>query len=364
MTNRIITMQLLALLLVFTACAPKSEKVSTAQSKQPSDLAAPDRVTEAPADELDVLIPRMASADIQLREDAQKKFEMVCHNAARPGAEDERLELCQRIIMHLDAKSPLDARVWMIRQLEKIGRTESVAALAGLLNDDKPLIRETARRALQHNPADSVRDVIEKALAQAKTADDQIAYLNVLAARRESQSVPIIITWTKSEFPQIAAIAIAALGDIGGPDATDNAGAALSNCRLQAASRSRDRLAQSHRTFAGGGVSESSRPRIFDDLYISAGDESTRFAALRGLTRAKGPAAVVTLLEIMQNADPEMRIKAAQLALEIPGEAVTLTLAMMMSETPPNVQASLLEGLGQRGDPTARARRYQRCSQR
>ncbi len=350
MRRTIIAIPLLTLL-VISACTQRTQPAAPGVTVQPKGEVEPERQY---LPRIDALIPQMASDDVTVRQESQKTFEMMCLSAARPGAEQERVGLCRQIVRRLGPETPQAARVWMIRQLERVGRDECVAALAELLDDEDPLIRETARRALQHNPSADVRPVLEQALEKADSSEWRIALINALAGRREVDSVGVLGDWATRSEGDVAAVAIAALGDIGGAAAIEmlyelwqRNDPAVESQVTAALLRISERLAES-------GDRELAT-QIFDDLYTYSGSEPTRLAALRGLTLAKGPAALAILLEIMQSAEPEMRQRAARLAFEIPGEAVTLTLAMMMFEMPAAVQVTLLEGLGQRGDPTARA---------
>lgn len=336
MRTTTIAMQLLVLLAVGTAGAQQTRQ-------QDEDLR-----------RIDALIPQMASDDVALRQESQKTFEMICLSSARPGAEPERAELCGQIVRRLGPETPMRARVWMIRQLERIGGDECVDALTKLLGDKDALIRETARRALQQNSSARVRPVLERALEQADTPERRIALINVLAARREADSAETLCRWAKQPQRDVAAAAIAALGDLGGDQAIETLYAlwheddpAMQKQATAALLRIGEQLADAgERELAG---------QLFDDLYKYSGFEPISRGALRGLTLAKGPAAIVPLLRIMEEGDPQMQTYAARLAAEIPGEAVTLTLAMMMPNTPDSVQATLLEGLGKRGDATARS---------
>jgi HEAT repeat protein len=351
-------MQLVTLLAVGAACTQQTESVEPDAGTQPSNQPARQEQQVEPRSEtlrqIDELIPRMASADVAVRQDSRKTFEMKCLHAARPGAEQERMDLCRQIIRRLGADTPRPARVWMIRQLERVGRDECVDALAQLLGDEDPLIRETAGRALQHNPSGNAGLRLKEALQRADSADWQIALINAVASRREAGSFALLSEWAKRPGRRVSAAAIAALGDLGDvqaieplyalwreddPIVQEQAAAALLRLAEQIA-------ASGDRELAG---------QIFDDLYVYGDSEPTRLAALRGATLAKGPAGVVPLLEIMREGEPELGLRAARLAVDIPGEAVTLTLAMMMADMPPAVQAALLEGFGERGDATARS---------
>lgn len=350
MKKTIIATQLLTLLVIVAACTQTTESVKPGVAPQEAKVE-PER--ELPP-QIDALIPPMASDDVAQRQEAQKTFEMMCLSAARPGAEDERVELCRQIVRRLGPETPLAARVWMIRQLERVGRDECVDQLALLLGDDDALIRETARRALQHNSSANVRPVLEQALKQADTPEWQIALINALAARREAESLPVFCDWAKRPEADVAAAATAALGDIGGDQAIETLYALWRADDPAVQKRAAAALLRLAEQLVEAGDRELGI-QIFDDLYMYGDTEPTRLAALRGSTLAKGPAAVVPLLEIMRADEPESALRAARLAVQIPGEAVTLTLAMMMADMSPAVQAALLEGLGSRGDATARS---------
>lgn len=357
MKRTIVVAQLLALLVIVASCAPKPEVEPDAPKYPPAESVPPDAMgtlDDRYRQTIDTLIPKMASDDLKVRADSQTQFESFCLMAGRPGAEEERVAMCRQIIRRLDERTPQLARVWMVRQLERIGRDEAVNELAQLLGDRDPFVRETARRALQKNPSDKVGFALARALEKADTPEWQIALLNVLGARRETENSATVIDWATRSQGDVAAAAIAALGDIGGSEATET---------LYTLWQSDDPVVHNHAANAllriGYRLAEDGKrqqaARLFDDLYVSSTDGATRMAALHGLTLSRGPASVAILLEIMQDGEPEMRLRAARLALGIPGEAITLTLAMMMYDMSPSVQVVLLEGLGKRGDATARA---------
>ena len=358
MRRTIIAMQLPWLLVFIAACTAKTEPVKLDVEERPRAEAAPQATKAEPESEylreIDRLIPQMASEDVVVRQESQKTFELMCLSAARPGADGERVELCQQIIRRLSPETPRRARVWMIRQLERVGHDECVAALAALLGDPDALIRETARRALQHNPSASVRRVLEQALEQADSSEWRIALINALAAQREAASVGVLREWAGRPERGVAAAAIAALGDIGGEQAVEALYALWHEDNPVVRNQATAALLRIGEQLVEAGDREMAA-QLFDDLYTHCDYEPTRLAALRGRALAKGPAGIVPLLRMMQDGEPEMQLRAARIAVEIPGEAVTLTLAMMMSKVPPAVQIALLEGLGQRGDPTARS---------
>src|SRR5512139_939483 len=79
------------------------------------------------------LLPKLAATKVEDRCSAQIDLQNLALNAARPGAEAKRAELEKVLAANaIDPAVPQPARVWIVRQLEYIGATESVAALTTL----------------------------------------------------------------------------------------------------------------------------------------------------------------------------------------------------------------------------------------
>ena len=79
-------------------------------------------------------------------------------------------------------RDPWD-RAWLLRQLERIGRSEAVPQVSQLLTDSDALVRESARRALQKMPGCGANAAIVKAIGSADGLC-RIALINALGERR------------------------------------------------------------------------------------------------------------------------------------------------------------------------------------
>lgn len=85
---------------------------------------------------------------------ALRSLETLVHTAARPGAESERLACCQALLAVLDTpESPSRVKAYLLRQVQVIGKEESVQSLLKALSNADPHLAEAARMALIHNPA-------------------------------------------------------------------------------------------------------------------------------------------------------------------------------------------------------------------
>lgn len=295
---------------------------------------------------LDSLIPAMAADDLAAREAPQHTFEQMCFWAAAPGRETQRRTLCDAIAGHLGPHTPKPARVWLLRQVERIGNRESVPPVAALLTDADPRIRELARRALQHNPAESAGAALHEALRTAQDAAWQIALLNALAARRDADALAYFTKFAHHADADLAAAAIAGLGDVGGAKAV----AMLKELsrgedqarRTQAATallRIADRLADTAQSAAA--------EDICLDLYLSSAPVAIRLGALRGLLRVRQAAAFDLLLEVITDeaAPDALRLPAADLLGEVCDTIIIARIARKFPEVSHGAQALLLRAL-------------------
>jgi len=394
MSSRTIALLMLTLAAGLTCCTRPAAQVSPAPPPaqpqapqtpaQPAPEVKPETATQEPTtpqEWVDHLIPGMSAPDPAAREKPQRKLEELCLNAARPGAETERRAMCAALVARLGPETPPPARVWMLRQLALIGGEESVPELAALLKDRDPEVRETSRRALQHNPAPSAAEALRYALDHTVQPAWRVALINALAARGDQASTMRFAMFAQDRDPNVSAAAIAALAEVGG----DRAVRALTALWRQPTGAQRELLAAALVRCAERMLGDGARPAgtspdqaqaiaIFQDVLAADVSMPVRIAALAGLTRAQQEAVLPRLLKLMQQGGPAgpaagappaaepstapapdtaLALQATQLALGIPGENVTRQLAEALPDMPAIVQAALLDGLGERGDPLA-----------
>jgi HEAT repeat protein len=348
MKRIIVTAHLLALLAAVSACAPKAKPITP---RAPQEVAR--EPTRSAYDEiLDELLPGMGADSVVERQKPQQTFEDLCLYAARPGAEDERLALCQAIVKRLGPETPKPARVWMLRQLAHIGGEESIPALAELLGDEDPRIRELSRRALQNIPAPSAGDALRIALDDASDSAWQVALINALAARRDETSVSRFVKLVHADDVAVASAAVAALGDIGTTAAVNELKRVRSKLRPELRSAATHALLRcAARRLAMG--NRGGAYLLYRDLYETATSDVERVAGLHGMVRAYGARVVPLLLTFVMGDDPRMAATAARLAEEIPDPAVTPMLVEVFSGASPAAQVLLLRAFAARRDRAA-----------
>lgn len=249
-------------------------------------VAGPAGVLAGDVENLRSLLPGLAGDNLKDRESAQKSFEKICHRAARPGAEAERLAVCTAIAAMLGPGTKRPARVWMLKQLQYIGGPEVVAALARLLAEEDAQIRECARRALETNPAPKAAEVLRKALDRAESPEWRVAIANALGSRRDEESTGALARLLESSDQPVACAAAAALGKIGGPEAAK----ALSRARAKASGELLRVAADAYLLCADRFLAEGwnvEAAEIYKEMYSPSAPKLVRIAALQGLAAAK-----------------------------------------------------------------------------
>jgi len=334
-----------------------------------------------PAKDLDALLPKFSSADLDERAEAQRAYTRAIARAGRPGAEAERNAAVQAILAKLDPAMPQPALLFLMNRLQDIGKAECVAALGKLLASEDPLIRERARCALQGNPAAEAIEPVRAALAKATEPAWQAGLIDALGARRDAKSLKPLLALANSKDEGVrvaAAHALARIGDAAAAQAISAASQAENtpiawNSILDGYLLLADALAaQGNRARAlamykaildapghlrlgaliglgrAGGVDEL--PVLFQAL--SDGDAETRGAALYALGLLPPEVATKAITQ-KAAATPEVKVGLIRVLLERRDPAVLPTLVAAASDPSESVRIAACEGMGSLGDPQA-----------
>jgi len=300
------------------------------------------------------MVPGMGSPDANARRAPQQDFETMCFHASRPGAEQQRAALSRAAASFLAPDVPVPARVWVLRQLENMGRAEVVDALAGLLSDADVQIRTRAICALENNPAPAAAEKLRDALASESEPPWRVALINALAFRADEASGPMLTKAIEDGNVDVAIAAAAALGKLGTTDAAKvlvgaraKADVALHNAVLDACLVCADRLA--------GRGNRREAARICQSIFDSKEARHYRLAAMRGLVRVlPEEQAVAIIAQALESNDAELQGAAGQSAVEMPGQAAGQALGRKLPSLTPAAQVIVLRALGDRGDTSAR----------
>lgn len=289
---------------------------------------------------VDALLPGLASENVGELNKAQDALFRMFAEAGAPGSAG-RAAACEAVASRL-AKAAPQARVWMLRQLERYGRAESVAPVAALLGDADELVREAARRALQGNAAPEAAGALAKALESADKPAWRAALLHALAAH-EAAAAPHLKVLLRSlasgdaDERRAAAEALGRCGDPAAAEALMAAGAADACLALG------DRLAAKGEKAAALG--------IFRKLYARPGPAKP--AALIGLARAGGASELETVLAAMGDADATLRGAAVEAVAFVPAKDAVPALLANLKGASRERTISLLRALAFPADKAA-----------
>lgn len=301
--------------------------------------------------QLQELLPGMGAENIPDRRDSQQKFQEVCFQLGAPGREADRAEACEVIAQALGTDLATPARIWLLKQLEYLGRAESVDAVAASLDDADPHVRDAARRALQNNPAPEAN---AKLLAKlpASSGTWRVGLINSLGARGDHASVGALVKLLGDEDQAAVAPAANALGKIGGPEATEALAAALPGASgeliasiADALLRCADKLLAQRNTDQAGD--------IYKQLYNPQMPRPIRLAALQGMLNAAGSNATRMILELLAGDDKDEQAIAAGQVENVLGSGALRASEKAFSELPTSGKVLLLAALAVQSDKSA-----------
>lgn len=304
----------------------------------------PQQMTEAFGKAIQPLLPELAKGDAK----ALEALEAAVHQAARPGAEAERLACCGAIVKLLPTAPNTETKIWLIKQLQNIGRAESVLALDRMLYDPDAWLRETARCALQNNPAPEAAAALRLALTKATDSKWQAALALALGARKDEASVIPIAALLQQKDEALQTAAIKALGDIGSVHAAQaleaerkSLPASLRIVSAEAWMKCAERMIEERRN-AEAAV-------VYKQLNTPQEPRPVRLAALHGALRAAGDQAGDLILEHLAGDDQDAREVATACIYELSTGAAN-ALVRGVGKLPPEGRTLVVGLLASRGE--------------
>lgn len=251
------------------------------------------------------------------------------------------------LIEILRSEASLEQKADACRQLERVGTRQAIAVLAALLADEK--LSHKARAALEqiHDPAvdEALRSAIPRLQGRLLGG-----VLQSIGHRRDGRAVEAITPCLKSTDPEVASSAAYALGLIGTAEAikalqqsrvVDEVKPAVWDALLRAAEA---QAAQGQRDAAVG---------LYDWLRASDAPVHVRAAAARGAVVARKTEGIALLNELFQHQDRTFFEVALRLAVELPSEAVTQTLASQVEKAAVDRRPLVIQALSNRADKAA-----------
>jgi hypothetical protein len=203
--------------------------------------------------------------------------------ASSVGNAQARAELEARLAAVAASNAPQAGKLLACKQLSRIGGAACVSALAALVTDET--LGHVARYALERIPAAEAGAALRAALEKA-SPKLKVGIINSLGERRDAASVAALCALTRDGAKEVAAAAVAALGDIGGAEAAKEleklAAAAPKELALVIADA---RVGCAERFLAEGKRGDATA--IYRALQASPQAAHVKEAARRGLERSE-----------------------------------------------------------------------------
>ncbi|MBM4033482.1 MAG: DUF1080 domain-containing protein [Planctomycetes bacterium] len=259
----------------------------------------------------------------------------------------QRKELTAQLVAILqEPKTPIAAKQFICRMLERIGTDEHVPLLATLLAE--PQIADDARRALEQIPGDAASAALRDALAKAQ-GDFRTGVINSIGERRDRKAVEPL---AKLIGTPDAKAAIRALGKIG----TAEAAAALTRGRDASPTELAEALCHAQLRCADA-LAAAGDAKAADAIYLDALGQKEhvlfRIAALAGLVKTRREKAAPMAIEALTDPNPQLRGAARALARQFAGKEFAASLLSLLKKADAQAQVAIIETLAERRDAAA-----------
>ncbi len=297
------------------------------------------------------LLPGMGAESLPDRQRSEQEWQRLCYDAGAPGNDARRAEACQAMSEKLGPDVAAPTRIWLLKQLQTIGRGECVEAVAALVGDKDANLCDSAIRCLANNSDPKATAALAARLAAAQDAALKVALLSALAYRADASATAAVARELGNADATVAAAAARALGKIATPDAAK----ALAAARPKATGDVRFRICDAWRACAdallkAGKADEAMA--IYKEMYTKDETRAVRLAALQGILNASGGQAAAKVLELLAGDDADARAVAAGHVAQLSADAVK-ALAAGLGKLPPAGQCLLLGALAAKRDKAA-----------
>lgn len=315
--------------------------------ENPAAVRTPGQLEAACARVLDSLLSDLGSEDPGKRGAAQGTIERIAFHVSRPGAEAERAACSKAIAGRVGPETGPWARVWLLRQLERIGRAEAVPPVAKCLADKDPVIRESARRAMQKNSAPEVNSALREALALVDTPAWRVALVNALAERRDPSNLGLLVTEAGSDNDDIRTAAVIGLAKLGDKAAAAPVSAAMTRSSPRARTIAADACFRLADALAAKG--DTTAAVEFYKFMLNSGGH-TKCAAIIGIGRFGSGGDLSFLFDALADQDARVRGACVEALVFLEGKDVTPAIAAKIGTANAQTKPALLRALAGRGD--------------
>lgn len=287
--------------------------------------------------------------------DARARFALgsLAKYVTRPGAEQER-KMCSEVFLKaLSQATDKEVKAFFIRQLQIAGKDEAVTPLRKYLKDDR--LCEPATQALLSIKSSPAEKALLKALSSSKGAG-RITLVKALGELKSGTAVKNIRKYSDTPNKELRKVCLFALANIADASAKEILSLAAEKAGYI---YEETNAVQSYLLFAKR-IGEEGNITLSESICLDLikkctlkEQTNTRIAALGILVDVKKEEALKELISAMDDNNMVYRKAALQFVFSIPGENVTNEWVRKMQGVSPEVQAEIIQMLGNRNDKSA-----------
>ena len=306
------------------------------------------------AKKLDALLAGISQDDEVARYEPRMGVRDLTAAASAPGSKSR--EAYVKLLLERLAKDDTHqaARAWILRQLENVGRAESVPALKKTMGSPFHHLRELARRALEQNPSGEAGAALRALAAAEKDRGTKRALVHSLGERGDAKAVGMIAEMVGGNDSALRHTAIGALGKIASEEATKVLSEGFGEAKGADADAMADALLESASRLTAHHADKAKA--ILEGLYHGKTSAAVKAAALRGLVEADPDEADDVILLALQSDKGQVRQAAINACRHLTAPSVLPNvLAVKLPDLPADERAIALAVLGESGDSTVAA---------
>jgi len=261
---------------------------------------------------------------------------------AAPGHDPEKKMVIYSLHRALQFKLPDAQKAFLISQLQNCAGKESIPIISPFLKHDK--IYEPAARALTAIGGADAGEALYRALADA-SIPQKLTFIKALGELKYEKAGKTFLAFT--DDPNLRDISLFALANMGYP-AVDS--------KLKEAVKENNNYVEVWLTFARARADKgdiSTCETVCREIMAKPFPDQFKIAALTLLVEVKGQQAFENIVSMMTSDNNKIRIAALRLAEQFKGEPFTQKWIELLKSAEPEVQAEIINMLGQQGAETA-----------
>lgn len=272
-------------------------------------------------------------------------------SASGPGKESWRRMAVKAYGEALQKLSDEEAKLFIITQLEHVGKDDAVAYLQAYLRDER--LSDAASRALANINTEASKSSLLQALPGAG-GNAQLSIVQALGDTRYSAAVQPVSTLAQSNDPNLVKVSLYALARFGDPSSSKllNAAAAKSGYSYEATDATASYLLYLDQLKSNGHTEEAEKAAE-KLLKRASGQVHTRTAALQLLTGIRGENSVELLTKAMKDKNAEYRAAALKYAHPFLNETTSAQWIKTFNKADYAAQAGILKMFGEKAISTA-----------